>query len=100
MLWYHLKIDSCHIDERYISRVPKLPESTRRKQAIFNKGLLFYSHCGNFRIRHWLLLQCTVYFWADFCPVRLKLKIELFKKMIDILNYNAHGVTKIIFLNN
>jgi hypothetical protein len=23
----------------------KLPESTRRKQAIFNKGSLFYSHC-------------------------------------------------------
>jgi hypothetical protein len=29
-----------------INRVPKLPESTRRKQAIFNKGSLFYSHCG------------------------------------------------------
>jgi hypothetical protein len=42
-------------------------------------------------------LRGTVYFWADFCPVRVKLKIELFKKMIDILNYNAHGVTKIIF---
>jgi hypothetical protein len=27
----------------------------------------------------------TVYFWADFCPVRVKLKIKLFKKMIDIL---------------
>jgi hypothetical protein len=27
-------------------------------------------------------------------------KIELFKKPIDILNYEAHGVTKIIFDNN
>jgi hypothetical protein len=26
-------------------RLPKLPESTRRKQAIPNKGSLFYSHC-------------------------------------------------------
>jgi hypothetical protein len=25
--------------------MPKLPESTRRKQAIFDKGSLFYSHC-------------------------------------------------------
>jgi hypothetical protein len=32
-----------------ISRVPKLPESTRRKQAIPNKGSLFYSHCGTYR---------------------------------------------------
>jgi hypothetical protein len=27
-------------------------------------------------------------------------KIELFKKTIGILNYNAHGVTKIILKNN
>jgi hypothetical protein len=27
-------------------RLPKLPESTHRKQAIPNKGSLFYSHCG------------------------------------------------------
>jgi hypothetical protein len=27
-------------------RLPKLPESTQRKQAISNKGSLFYSHCG------------------------------------------------------
>jgi hypothetical protein len=27
-------------------RLPKLPESTQRKQAIPNKGSLFYSHCG------------------------------------------------------
>jgi hypothetical protein len=27
--------------------MPKLPESTRRKQAIFNKGSLFYSHCDD-----------------------------------------------------
>jgi hypothetical protein len=26
-------------------RLPKLPESTQRKQAIPNKGSLFYSHC-------------------------------------------------------
>jgi hypothetical protein len=26
--------------------MPKLPESTRRKQAIFNKGSLFYIHCA------------------------------------------------------
>jgi hypothetical protein len=26
--------------------LPKLPESTQRKQAIPNKGSLFYSHCG------------------------------------------------------
>jgi hypothetical protein len=26
-------------------RLPKLPESTERKQAIPNKGSLFYSHC-------------------------------------------------------
>jgi hypothetical protein len=25
--------------------LPKLPESTQRKQAIPNKGSLFYSHC-------------------------------------------------------
>jgi hypothetical protein len=29
-----------------MSRMSKLPESTRRKQAIFNKGSLFYSHCA------------------------------------------------------
>jgi hypothetical protein len=29
-----------------ISRVSKLTESTRRKQAIFNKGSLFFSHCA------------------------------------------------------
>jgi hypothetical protein len=35
------------ISSNIISPVPKLPESTRRKQAIFNKGsLLFYSHCA------------------------------------------------------
>jgi hypothetical protein len=28
-------------------RLPKLPESTQRKQAIPNKGSLFYSHCGS-----------------------------------------------------
>jgi hypothetical protein len=28
-------------------RLPKLPESTKRKQAIPNKGSLFYSHCGH-----------------------------------------------------
>jgi hypothetical protein len=27
-------------------RLPKLPESTRHKQAIPNKGSLFYNHCG------------------------------------------------------
>jgi hypothetical protein len=27
-------------------RLPKLPESTQRKQAIPNKGSLFYSHCA------------------------------------------------------
>jgi hypothetical protein len=27
-------------------RLPKLPKSTQRKQAIPNKGSLFYSHCG------------------------------------------------------
>jgi hypothetical protein len=32
--------------QNIISRVLKLPESTRRKQAIFNIGSLFYSHCG------------------------------------------------------
>jgi hypothetical protein len=26
--------------------LPKLPESTQRKQTIPNKGSLFYSHCG------------------------------------------------------
>jgi hypothetical protein len=25
---------------------PNFSESTQRKQAIFNKGSLFYSHCG------------------------------------------------------
>jgi hypothetical protein len=29
-----------------ISCVAKLPDSTRRKEAIFNKGSLFYSHCA------------------------------------------------------
>jgi hypothetical protein len=28
-------------------RLPKLPESTQRKQAIPNKGSLFYSHCDS-----------------------------------------------------
>jgi hypothetical protein len=41
-----------------------------------------------------------VYFLADFCPVRGKKKIELLKKTIDILNYKAHRVTKIILKNN
>jgi hypothetical protein len=27
-------------------RLPKLPKSTQRKQAIPNKGSLFYSHCA------------------------------------------------------
>jgi hypothetical protein len=27
--------------------LPKLPESTQRKQAIPNKGSLFYSHCAS-----------------------------------------------------
>jgi hypothetical protein len=27
-------------------RLPKLPESTQRKQTIPNKGSLFYSHCA------------------------------------------------------
>jgi hypothetical protein len=27
-------------------RLPKLPESTKRKQAIPNMGSLFYSHCA------------------------------------------------------
>jgi hypothetical protein len=35
------------VDERGISREPKLPESTRRPQAMFNKGSLFYSHCAS-----------------------------------------------------
>jgi hypothetical protein len=32
-----------------ISPVPILPKSTRCKQAIFNKGSLFYSHCALYR---------------------------------------------------
>jgi hypothetical protein len=32
--------------------------------------------------------QCI--FWPIFVRFRVKLKIELFKKPIDILNYNAH----------
>jgi hypothetical protein len=28
-------------------RLPKLPQSTQLKQAIPNKGSLFYSHCGS-----------------------------------------------------
>jgi hypothetical protein len=34
----------------YPHRLPKLPESTRRKQAIFKKGSLFYIHYGCFPI--------------------------------------------------
>jgi hypothetical protein len=37
--------------------LPKLPESTQRKQAIPNKGSLFYSHCG-FIITRRLGQQC------------------------------------------
>jgi hypothetical protein len=33
-------------------------------------------------------------FWMIIVHFRIKLKIELFKKTIHILNYNAHGVTK------
>jgi hypothetical protein len=39
--------------------------------------------------------QCI--FWPIFVRFRVKLKIEVFKKTIGIPNYNAHGVTKIIF---
>jgi hypothetical protein len=41
--------------------------------------------------------QCI--FWPIFVWFRIKLKIELLKKPIDILNYKANGagVTKIIF---
>jgi hypothetical protein len=43
--------------------MPKLPESTRRKQARFNKGSLFYSNCGRessyFRM-HIHLLHTTI----------------------------------------
>jgi hypothetical protein len=42
--------------------------------------------------------QCI--FWPIFVRFRKKFKIKLFKKPIDILNYKAHGVTKIIVLNN
>jgi hypothetical protein len=42
-----------------ISRLPKLPESTRRKQAIFNKGYLFYSHCDT-------TITVTIEQWAQF----------------------------------
>jgi hypothetical protein len=40
-------------------RLPKLPESTQRKQAIPNMGSLFYSHCGKqFELlRRWLELH-------------------------------------------
>jgi hypothetical protein len=41
----------------------------------------------------------TVYFLADFCPVRGKKKSSYLKKPIDILNSKAHGVTNIIFKN-
>jgi hypothetical protein len=37
-------------------RLPKLPESTQRKQAIPNKGSLFYSHCGLYQVT---FLACT-----------------------------------------
>jgi hypothetical protein len=36
----------CTARPNIISRVSKLPDSTWRKQAILNKGSLFYSHCG------------------------------------------------------
>jgi hypothetical protein len=39
-----------------VSCVPKLPESTRRKQTIFKKGSLFYCHCG----RKWHILTTSV----------------------------------------
>jgi hypothetical protein len=31
----------------------KLPESTRRKKPILNKGSLFYNHCGRLAKRTW-----------------------------------------------
>jgi hypothetical protein len=31
-------------------RLPKLPESTQRKQAIPNMGSLFYSHCATYYV--------------------------------------------------
>jgi hypothetical protein len=34
-------------------RLPKLPESNQRKQAIANKGSLFYSHCAPNRTTLW-----------------------------------------------
>jgi hypothetical protein len=37
------------ISSNIIRRLPKLPKSTRRKQAIFIKGSLFYSHCVSTR---------------------------------------------------
>jgi hypothetical protein len=39
-------------------RLPKLPKSTQRKQAIPNKGSLFYSHCGK---TFWLTSQNSVH---------------------------------------
>jgi hypothetical protein len=35
-------------------RLPKLPESTQRKQAIPNKGSLFYSHCERCSMSIWV----------------------------------------------
>jgi hypothetical protein len=50
-------IVACH------HHLPKLPESTQRKQAIPNKGSLFYSHCG-FNTYHCAPRQCAASaFW-------------------------------------
>jgi hypothetical protein len=40
-------------------RLPKLPESTLRKQARPNNGSLFYSHCGLSRICFEMTCQAT-----------------------------------------
>jgi hypothetical protein len=57
-------------------RLPKLPESTQRKEAIPNKGSLFYSHCGVVLVAR-VETSCFQYFSGLFI-------IPLFYQTIDI----------------
>jgi hypothetical protein len=47
---YKLNVELTKVGNAGALRLPKLPESTQRKQATPNKGSLFYSHCDCVRI--------------------------------------------------
>jgi hypothetical protein len=57
--------------------LPKLPESTQRKQAIPNKGSLFYSHCDLTTI---VVMKVVDNNYA--VKVRLQSSLECWKKVL------------------